>query len=182
MARLILLDRDGVINVESPAYIKDADEWRPLPGALEAIALLNRHGWLVGVCSNQAGIGRGLLDADALERIHARMVQALAAYGGRFDGVRYCPHHPDDDCGCRKPKPGMLLALMDELAVTPEQTLYVGDRVQDMEASLAAGVRPVLVRTGHGTEAEAPARALGVTCVADDLADLARRLIGAAAC
>jgi D-glycero-D-manno-heptose 1,7-bisphosphate phosphatase len=182
MARLILLDRDGVINAESPAYIKDADEWRPLPGALEAIALLQGHGWLVGVCSNQAGIGRGLLDAAALERIHTRMVQALAARGGRLDGVRYCPHHPADGCPCRKPKPGMLLALMDELAVTPEQTLYVGDRVQDVEAALAAGVRPVLVRTGHGAEAEAQGRALGVTCVADDLAELARRLVESGPC
>lgn len=182
MARLILLDRDGVINVESPEYVKDADEWKPIPGSLDAIARLKRAGWLVGVCSNQAGVGRGILDKAALERIHARMCAALAEHGATLDGFRYCLHHPDDGCDCRKPRPGMLVALIAELGVDAAQALYVGDRVQDVEAALAAGVTPVLVRTGYGANEEAAARALGARCVADDLATLASRLLEGSEC
>ncbi|MEQ8484276.1 MAG: D-glycero-beta-D-manno-heptose 1,7-bisphosphate 7-phosphatase [Pseudomonadales bacterium] len=182
MARLILLDRDGVINLDSPAYIKDADEWVPIPGALEAIARLKRAGWLVGVCSNQAGIGRGILTEAGLQRVHRRMAQRLAEHGAALDGLRYCPHHPDEGCSCRKPAPGMLLSLMAELNAEPEQTLFVGDQLKDMAAARAAGCRPVLVRTGHGAASEAAARAEGVICVADDLAALAEHLLEGTPC
>lgn len=182
MARLILLDRDGVINVDSPAYIKDADEWIPIAGALDAIARLKREGWLVGVCSNQAGIGRGILSEGALARIHQRMAERLAEHGAALDGLRYCPHHPDDGCDCRKPRPGMLLSLMSELHADPAQTLFVGDQMKDLAAARAAGCRPVLVRTGHGAASEADARAAGVDCVVDDLAALADHLLAGTPC
>jgi D-glycero-D-manno-heptose 1,7-bisphosphate phosphatase len=182
MARLLLLDRDGVINEESPAYIKNADEWLPIPGALDAIALLKRHGWMVGVCSNQAGVGRGIFTEAALQEIHARLHDALAERGVALDGLRYCPHAPATGCDCRKPRPGMLLALMAELGVSPGDAMFVGDQIKDVQAARAAGVRPALVRTGRGAEAESEARRLGVTCIADDLGTLARHLVEGSAC
>jgi len=177
MTRLILLDRDGVINFDSPDYIKDADEWVPIPGALAAIARLQTAGYQVAVCTNQAGIGRGILTAAALGRIHDKLRAHLARYGAALDGLAYCPHHPDDGCACRKPQPGMLLTMMRQLQVEPSETLYVGDSLRDMQAAHAAGCAAALVRTGAGAGVEAAARALGVTCVADDLAALAQDLL-----
>jgi D-glycero-D-manno-heptose 1,7-bisphosphate phosphatase len=182
MARLILLDRDGVINHDSPDYIKHVDEWVPLPGAIEAIVALKRAGFLVGVCTNQAGLARGLLSEPALAAIHDRLHRLLAAQDTALDDLRFCPHGPDAGCGCRKPRPGMLVAAMRALRVAPSDTLFVGDAVRDVEAALAAGCRPVLVRSGTGADAEAAARALGVTWVAEDLAEVARVLIGDTGC
>lgn len=182
MTRLILLDRDGVINADSPDYIKDVDEWVPLPGALDAIARLKRGGFLVGVCTNQSGIGRGIIAPEALERIHQRLHEELSARGVRLDDLRYCPHRPDVHCRCRKPQPGMLLDSMQALGVTPQQTLFVGDNLRDVEAAHAAGCRAALVRTGRGRAAEREARALGVALVEDDLATLAGRLLEGTPC
>jgi len=177
MTRLILLDRDGVINFDSPNYIKDADEWVPIPGALAAIARLQAAGYRVAVCTNQAGIGRGILTTAALGRIHDKLRAWLAQHGAVLDGLAYCPHHPDDGCACRKPQPGMLLAMMRELQAEPTETLYVGDSLRDVQAAHAAGCAAALVRTGAGAGAEAAAKALGVSCVADDLAALAEGLL-----
>ncbi|MFU8813856.1 MAG: D-glycero-beta-D-manno-heptose 1,7-bisphosphate 7-phosphatase [Pseudomonadales bacterium] len=177
MTRLILLDRDGVINFDSPHYIKNADEWLPIPGSLSAIAKLKAAGFLVAICTNQAGIGRGIFSEAALAGIHAKLEQMLARHGTTLDGLVHCPHHPDECCGCRKPRPGMLLSMMQRLQVNPAQALFVGDSVRDLEAAQAAGCAAALVRTGKGADAEPTARAMGVTCIADDLADLAAMLL-----
>lgn len=182
MTRLILLDRDGVINHDSPDCIKHVDEWVPVPGAIEAIAALKRARFLVGVCTNQAGLARGLITSAALAAIHDRLRRLLAAEGVALDDLRYCPHAPEAGCDCRKPRPGMLEAAMEALGVAAADTLFVGDAVRDMQAAIAAGCRPVLVRTGGGAAAEPAARALGVDWVADDLAAVARELIGDTAC
>lgn len=182
MARLILLDRDGVINYDSPDYIRDADQWIPIPGSLEAIAALKQTGYLVAVCTNQAGVGRGLMSRAALDRIHERMAATLAGLGVVLDGLRFCPHRPEDDCTCRKPRPGMLSATMDDLGVPPSRAVYVGDTLKDVQAAQAAGCRAVLVRTGHGAEVEGRARRMGVDWVADDLWEFARQFLEEAPC
>jgi D-glycero-D-manno-heptose 1,7-bisphosphate phosphatase len=182
MTRLILLDRDGVINLDSPRYIKDVEEWLPIPGALDAIARLKAAGYLVAVCTNQAGVGRGILSTDALTRIHARLRQELAGRGAVLDDLRYCPHPPDAGCECRKPRPGMLIGAMETLGATPDETVFVGDSIRDVEAAQAAGCRVALVRTGGGADAEEQARSMGVDWVEDDLAAVARTLIGAGSC
>lgn len=171
MTRLILLDRDGVINHDSPDHVKDVHEWAPIPGSLDAIARLKRSGRLVAVCSNQSGVGRGILSEEALGRIHARMSEALAARGAALDALYYCPHPPDAGCQCRKPRPGMLEEAMRTLEVAASDTVYVGDRLTDVEAAGAAGCRSVLIRGSFlDPSLEDRARALGVDSIADDLA------------
>lgn len=167
--RLILLDRDGVINFDSPAFIRSVSDWRPIPGALPAIARLHRHGFQIGVCTNQSGVGRGLLSETTLLAIHARVDEELAALGACIHAWRYCPHLPEAGCDCRKPRPGMLLDLMAAFTADPARTCFVGDSLRDLQSAQAAGCEPVLVRTGHGREAEAEARTLGVTRIYDDL-------------
>jgi D-glycero-D-manno-heptose 1,7-bisphosphate phosphatase len=176
MARLILLDRDGVINVDSPGFIKSPAEWRPLPGALDAIAALKRAGFRVAVCSNQSGVARGLLSVATLAAIHARLHDALSKRGVALDALSYCPHHPDDHCGCRKPQPGMLLTVMQQLDIPPGESVLIGDSLRDIAAGRAAGCRTILVRTGNGRDCEAEARALGVDAVFDDLREAAKAL------
>ncbi len=169
MTRLILLDRDGVINQDSDAFVKSADEFIPLPGAMEAIARLHRAGFRIGVCTNQSGIGRGLLTEQTLATIHDKLNRLVLSAGGRIDGIRYCPHLPDAGCGCRKPKPGMLLDLMGESGADSASTVFVGDSLRDLEAAKAAGCRAVLVRTGNGAGAEKAARRAGFDQFHDDL-------------
>ena len=151
-AKLVILDRDGVINFDSPDYIKHADEWRPIPGSLEAIALLTRAGFEVYVATNQAGIARGKLTEGALSGIHEKMLAAVAAHGGRIAGIEYCPHHPDEHCDCRKPAPGMLLAVSAASGIALTGQPYVGDSLKDLRAAEAAGCEPILVLTGNGQE------------------------------
>ena len=182
MARLIILDRDGVINFDSPAFIKSPEEWHPIPRALEAIALLKADGWLVAVCSNQSGVGRGLITPDALDGIHEKLRQALSPLGVRLDGLAFCPHRPEDDCRCRKPRPGMLTDMMESLGVGPEQTVVIGDSIRDIQAGQAAGCRCMLVRTGNGAACEGAVRALGVDAVCDDLWSAAMTLRGSTPC
>ncbi len=178
MARLIVLDRDGVINRDSDAFVKSAAEFIPLAGALEAIAALSRSGFLIAVCTNQSGIGRGLLSEDDLNEIHGKLERGVAEAGGRLHGIRYCPHLPEDGCDCRKPKPGMVQTLMRELRVDPSRTTFVGDSIRDLDAGRAAGCRVVLVRTGNGSKAEIEARRLGYREVFDNLAAFANTEIG----
>ena len=156
--RLIILDRDGVINEDSDAYIKSPAEWIPIEGSLEAIARLNHAGYQVAVVTNQAGVARGLFDLDTLMRIHERMHHAAAAAGGNIDAVFFCPHGPDDDCDCRKPKPGLLRDGAQRLRVPLDGVPFVGDTLRDIQAAEAVGAQPILVRTGKGcgTEAELP--------------------------
>lgn len=148
--RLIVLDRDGVINAESADYVRDADEWHPLPGSLEAIARLHEAGYRIFVVTNQAGIGRGIMSEDAVLRVHARMRDAVEQAGGAIAGIEYCPHSPDDGCECRKPRPGMLRKLEQESGCSLHDVPFVGDKLSDIDAALAAGARPVLVLTGYG--------------------------------
>lgn len=169
MTRLIVLDRDGVINQDSDAFVKNAAEFIPLPGALAAIARLHQAGLRIAVCTNQSGIGRGLLDEAALTEIHDKLEQLANAAGGRIDAIRYCPHLPDSGCSCRKPRPGMVLDLMNHFSVSPEQTVFVGDSLRDLHAGRAAGCRAVLVRTGNGNRDAAAAEAAGFTEVHADL-------------
>ena len=161
MLKLVLLDRDGVINHDSENYVKTPDEWTLIPGSAAAIGTLNKAGLIVAICSNQSGIGRGILTDSALELIHRKMHDALREAGAHIDRVYVCPHHPDDDCECRKPRPGMLIRAMNEFGASPDQTCFVGDSLRDIEAAIAAGCYPILVRTGNGRRDEAAARALG---------------------
>lgn len=148
--KLVILDRDGVINEDSDDYIKCVEEWRAVPGSLEAIARLHQAGWQVLVASNQSGLGRGLFTQETLDAIHAHMHQCVADAGGRIDGVFYCPHHPDADCGCRKPRPGLLEQMEAQMGVSVVGAYFVGDSKKDLEVARAKGAIPLLVRSGKG--------------------------------
>ncbi len=148
--KLVILDRDGVINIESEAFIKSADEWEPIPGSLEAIATLNRAGYQVVVVTNQSGLARGLFNIEALHAIHEKMHNAVIHAGGHIDAVFYCPHGPDDQCSCRKPKPGLLLEIAQRLNISLKGVPFVGDSLRDLQAAVAAKAMPVLVRSGKG--------------------------------
>jgi len=175
-ARLVMIDRDGVINEDSGEFIKSVAEWRPIAGSLEAIASLHRAGWQVAVVTNQSGVGRGLYDEATLGEIHEHMRSRVRAAGGELAGVYYCPHLPDAGCDCRKPKPGMFRALERELGVSVVGAPYIGDRMSDIEAAEAVGAKPMLVRTGTGAATVALLGARRVP-VFDDLAAAARSLL-----
>ncbi len=150
--KLVILDRDGVINEDSDAFVKSVDEFIPIPGSVEAIALLTRHGFEVAIATNQSGLGRGLFDLDDLEAMHQKLDALVEAAGGRLSGIFYCPHTPDDDCACRKPLPGLLDAIAAELHCELAGVPLIGDSQRDLEAGLARGCVPVLVRTGKGAK------------------------------
>lgn len=152
--KLIVLDRDGVINHDSDDYIKSKEEWLPIDGSLEAIARLNHGGYTVVVASNQSGIGRGYFDIEALSAMHKKMDDMLTKVGGRVDAVFYCPHKPDDGCDCRKPKPGMLLEIGQRFNVSLKDVVFIGDTVSDIKAASNANSKAMLVRTGKGVKAE----------------------------
>lgn len=149
--KLIILDRDGVINLDSDNYIKSATEWHPIPGSMEAIARLNQHGYRVVVATNQAGVSRGLFDIRTLNFIHNKLHQTAQAYGAHVDAIFFCPHAADEDCECRKPKPGMLLAIGKRFDVNLKNVAFVGDSLRDLQAAFIAGCMPYLVKTGKGT-------------------------------
>ena len=149
--KLIILDRDGVINYDSDQFIKSPQEWNPIPGSLEAIASLNQAGFRVVVASNQSGVGRGLFDMATLNAIHARMHKLVAQAGGRIDAVFFCPHAADSRCQCRKPKPGLMQEIAARLHVDLRGVPMVGDALRDIQAAVAVGARPILVKTGKGT-------------------------------
>jgi D-glycero-D-manno-heptose 1,7-bisphosphate phosphatase len=147
---LVVLDRDGVINEDSDDYIRCLDDWRPIPGSLEAVAALSRAGYTIAIATNQSGLGRGYLGLDELEAIHARLCQLVAEAGGLVAGIFYCPHTPDEGCQCRKPATGLLAAIETELALSPRGAPFIGDSLRDLQAARAYGCQPVLVRTGKG--------------------------------
>ena len=152
-AAAVVLDRDGVINVDTPGeYIKHPDEWQPIPGSLEAIARLTASGRQIFVVSNQSGVGRGLFTLDVLEAIHQKMRLAVAAAGGELTGIYFCPHRPEDGCDCRKPATGMLSQISEEWNLTLDGMPFVGDKAADMDAARAVGARAMLVLTGHGSD------------------------------
>lgn len=148
--KIIVLDRDGVINQDSTNFIKSPDDWRAIPGSLEAIAKLNKRGYKVVVATNQSGVARGYFSQHDLDDIHRKMSQQLAQVGGHLDGIFICPHGPNDNCTCRKPKPGLLLNIAKHFAVSPGHMLAIGDSMRDLLAAKAAGCAAILVRTGNG--------------------------------
>ncbi len=150
--KLVILDRDGVINQDSVNFIKNPDEWIPIPGSLEAIALLNQSGFRVALATNQSGIARGLFDMVTLNAIHDKMHRALALVGGRIDAMFYCPHAAEDHCECRKPKTGMIEDIGRRFSVELSEVYAVGDALRDLRAYADAGCKPILVRTGKGEE------------------------------
>jgi len=150
--KTIILDRDGVINQDSDAYIKSPAEWIPIPGSLEAIARLTQAGYQVMVATNQSGLARGLFDQGTLDAIHQKMESAIEEHGGRLEGIYYCPHGPDDGCSCRKPKPGLLIQIEKERSTDLSQTIVVGDSLRDLQAAEAVGAKPALVLTGKGVK------------------------------
>ena len=148
--KLVILDRDGVINHDSDAYIKSPDEWKPIAGSLEAIAKLTQSGFHVVVATNQAGVGRGLFEMAALNAIHDKMHRAVGQAGGRIDAVFYCPHAQDANCNCRKPKPGLLEEIGHRFNTSLKGLPCIGDALRDLEAAAAVGAQPILVLTGKG--------------------------------
>jgi len=148
--KLIVLDRDGVINHDSDQFIKSPEEWRPIPGSLEAIARLNHAGYRVAVATNQSGISRGLFDMATLNAIHEKMHRALALVGGRVDALFYCPHSADSQCECRKPRAGMLREIALRFGVDMTSVPCVGDSLRDLVAAAEVGAPPILVLTGKG--------------------------------
>ncbi len=177
--KLVILDRDGVINLDSAQFIKSPAEWKPIPGSLEAIARLNQAGFRVVVASNQSGVSRGLLDMSTLNEINGKMHKALALVGGRIDAVFYCPHASDADCECRKPKPGMFQEIARRFNVDLAGVPAVGDSLRDLEASVAMGALPYLVLTGKGAKtAEAGGLPEG-TIVVEDLAQAVDHILAA---
>lgn len=175
--KLVILDRDGVINYDSDEYIKSPEEWIPIPGSLEAIARLHREGIRVVVATNQSGVGRGLFDMDMLARIHAKMLDTVRAKGGEIDAIFFCPHKPEDNCGCRKPQPGLFQEITERLKVNLNGVYAVGDSERDVVAARLASARPVLVRTGKGKRALKKSKALADVPVFEDLAAFTEALL-----
>jgi len=173
--KLVILDRDGVVNYDSTEFVKSPDEWNALPGSLEAIARLNRAGWRVAIASNQSGLGRGLFGAAELNAMHAKFRRELARVGGQVDAIFVCPHAPDAGCTCRKPSPGLLLDIGRRFDINLKGVPSVGDSLRDLQAAAAAGCTPWLVRTGNGVLTESKELPPG-TQVCDDLMAVAARL------
>lgn len=148
--KLIMLDRDGVINEESEKYIKSPAEWHPIAGSLEAIAALSTHGYTLAVVTNQSGIARGLFKEKTLASIHEKMQHMVNSHGGKIDTILYCPHHPDDHCQCRKPLPGMFLKLEKHYHQSLKNVPYIGDSFKDIVVARKLGMKPILVLTGNG--------------------------------
>jgi D-glycero-D-manno-heptose 1,7-bisphosphate phosphatase len=175
--KLIILDRDGVINHDSAAFIKSPDEWRPIAGSLNAISRLNQAGFHVIVASNQSGIGRGFLDMAALNAIHDKMHKALAQAGARIDAIFFCPHAADDHCNCRKPRTGMFEDIAHRLNISLTGIPMVGDSIRDLQAAAAARGMPLLVLTGNGRKTQRNGELPADTRVFADLAAVVDALV-----
>jgi D-glycero-D-manno-heptose 1,7-bisphosphate phosphatase len=174
--RYILLDRDGVINHDSDTFIKSPDEWIPIEGSLEAIALLNAHGYQVIVVTNQSGVARGLFDETILEKIHAKMRQLVSEKGGNITAIYFCPHGANSDCECRKPKAGLLKAFAADFHVDLTTITVIGDSLRDLQAAERVGAKPILVKTGKGQQTLLNNPQLNIP-VFENLYDAAQHLI-----
>ncbi|MEJ2213278.1 MAG: D-glycero-beta-D-manno-heptose 1,7-bisphosphate 7-phosphatase [Gammaproteobacteria bacterium] len=152
--KLVILDRDGVINHDSDDYIKSVDEWIAIDGSIEAIVRLNQAGYNVAVATNQSGISRGYFTISTLNAMHQKMYELVQLAGGHIDGVFFCPHSPSDKCECRKPEPGLLYEIADRFAVSLDNVFFIGDSISDIQAARNANAKPVLVRTGKGENTE----------------------------
>ncbi len=169
-SKVVVLDRDGVINEDSAEFIKSPAEWHELPGSLDAIARLHRAGYKVVVATNQSGIGRGLFSLEALADIHRKMLDKVLAAGGHIANIFFCPHVPADHCSCRKPAAGMLYQVAAQFGCGLRNMIVIGDSARDLEAALTVGSRPILVRTGKGRSTEDALRPNDPVEVYDDLA------------
>ena len=175
--KLVILDRDGVINHDSAEFIKNPGEWVPIPGSLEAVARLNQAGYRVVLATNQSGVGRGLLDIATLCAIHDKMHLALAQAGARVDAVFYCPHGIDEGCKCRKPKPGMFEDIAHRFNLDLAGVPSVGDSLRDLQAGAAVGAQPILVLTGKGEQTKAAGGLPAQTQIYADLAAAVKSIV-----
>jgi len=175
--KLIILDRDGVINHDSDQFIKSPEEWKPIPGSLEVIARLSQEGYRVVVATNQSGVGRGLFDMATLNAIHDKMCKAVAHAGGRIDAIFFCPHAADADCNCRKPKSGMIEEIAARYNVDMAGVPAIGDSLRDLEAAAKLGAQPILVLTGKGTKTQAKGGLPQGTLIYPDLAAAVATLV-----
>jgi len=175
--KVIVLDRDGVINEDSDNYIKSADEWVPINGSIEAISRLKKADFVVAVASNQSGLARGLFTEEDLQAMHDKMNSLLAQRGSSIDGIFFCPHGPADNCICRKPKPGLLLQAAKQFQVKPDEMLFVGDSFSDIQAAKMAGCQSILVRTGKGLRTIEKHGAIEGVAVYDNLSQFVREFL-----
>jgi D-glycero-D-manno-heptose 1,7-bisphosphate phosphatase len=175
--KLVILDRDGVINRDSANFIKNTNEWIALPGSLEAIALLNQSGFRVAIATNQSGIARGLFDMATLNAINDKMYRALAQIGGRIDAMFYCPHAAEDNCSCRKPKTGMIEDIGRRFSVELSEVYGIGDSLRDLQAFADVGCKPILVRSGKGEETLAGDNLPKNTLIFADLNEAAQHIV-----
>ncbi|MFT5592063.1 MAG: D-glycero-D-manno-heptose 1,7-bisphosphate phosphatase [Oceanicoccus sp.] len=175
--KLIILDRDGVINYDSDDYVKSVDEWIPLPGSMEAIGKLTQAGYKIAVATNQSGIARGYFSVETLDAMHRKMAALAAVHGGNFDFIAYCPHGPNDKCDCRKPLPGLIHQIEAELNISAKNCYMVGDSLRDLEAGVTAGMKPVLVKTGKGERTLDKGFRLEDVIIKQDLLDFVDSLI-----
>jgi D-glycero-D-manno-heptose 1,7-bisphosphate phosphatase len=186
--KLIILDRDGVINHDRDDYVKSSDEWNPIDGSIDAIARLHKVGFTVLVATNQSGLARGKFDLDDLEAMHEKLTRLVEEQGAELGAIFYCPHHPDDNCKCRKPLPGMIDAIEAEFNISAEGFYFVGDSLRDLQAAATKGCKPILVKTGNGEktlaqladvslQTDAPIMTPDQVQVFDDLASVADFII-----
>lgn len=179
---LLILDRDGVINQDSDAFVKSVDEWIPIPGSIEAIARLSNAGFRIAIATNQSGLARGHFQPNDLDAMHAKMQRLVKDAGGEIAGIFFCPHGPDDHCECRKPKAGLYDAIENHFGESTAGCYTLGDSLRDLEAGLLKGCVPLLVKTGKGERtlaklAETPIEALADLAVFDDLAQASAFII-----
>lgn len=186
--KLIILDRDGVINHDRDDYVKSADECVPIDGSIDAIARLYKAGFTVVVATNQSGLARGKFDLDDLEAMHEKLTGLVEEQGAELGAIFYCPHAPEDNCKCRKPMPGMVDAIEAEFNISAESFYFVGDSLRDMQAAVTKGCKPALVKTGNGEktlaqladvslQTDSPALNQNQVQVFDDLASAADFII-----
>lgn len=145
MNKIVILDRDGVINQDSFNYIKSVDEFIFLPGSVDAIVALTEAGYRIGIATNQSGVSRGYYDEQTLAAIHEKLLSEVRKAGGEIEAIEYCIHLPEQNCFCRKPKPGLLVALGHKLNSNLEKVPFIGDRVSDIQAAEALGAQPILI-------------------------------------
>jgi D-glycero-D-manno-heptose 1,7-bisphosphate phosphatase len=175
--KLVILDRDGVINHDSDQFIKSPEEWKPIHGSLEAIARLSQAGYRVVVATNQSGVGRGLFDMAMLNAIHDKMCKAVSQAGGRIDAIFFCPHAADANCNCRKPKSGMIEEIAARYNTSLEGVPAIGDSLRDLEATVRLGAQPILVLTGKGVKTRAAGGLPEGTLIYPDLAAAVATLV-----
>jgi D-glycero-D-manno-heptose 1,7-bisphosphate phosphatase len=175
--KLIILDRDGVINYDSPNYIKSVEEFQLIPGSVEALAQLKQAGFTIAVATSQSGIGRGFYDIATLNAMHAKLQNALLAIGGHIDYFAICPHHPDEQCACRKPKPGLFYQVANYFQCDITGVTAIGDSERDVLAAQAAGASPIVVLTGNGEKTRAALGKQTAIPIYQDLAAAVRAIV-----